>query len=85
MVHTDVLQKLIDLLNNAPSKFASKVARMHPLDPLTADEITVAAKICRQYAEKLGESPLRFNAITLQVVLLETEIANSKLATRADF
>ena len=40
---------------------------MHPLDPLTPDEISIAAKTCKQRAQSLGESPLRFNAITLQV------------------
>lgn len=45
----------------------SDASQLHPLDPLTPDEVIVAAKTCKAYAEKEGVSPLRFNAITLQV------------------
>ena len=61
-----VFQRLAELLQNTKVLPAS-ASQLHPLDPLTADEITVAAKVCRKHAEKEGISPLRFNAITLQV------------------
>jgi Cu2+-containing amine oxidase len=40
---------------------------LHPLDPLTAGEITAAGKACREHAQKLSLKSIRFNAITLQV------------------
>ena len=40
---------------------------LHPLDPLTAGEITAAGSACKAHAEKLGVADIRFNAITLQV------------------
>ena len=43
------------------------VEGLHPLDPLTAGEITAAGLACRAHAEKLGVTDIRFNAITLQV------------------
>ncbi|WIA36385.1 hypothetical protein OEZ86_007700 [Tetradesmus obliquus] len=39
---------------------------IHPLDPLTEEEVKVAAESCRQHAASLGLPPLRFNTITLQ-------------------
>ena len=39
----------------------------HPLDPLTAGEITAAGKAVREHAQKLSIKAIRFNAITLQV------------------
>lgn len=41
----------------------------HPLDPLTVEEVELAAESCRQHAAKLGLAPLRFNTITLQASL----------------
>ncbi|KAI8472762.1 MAG: copper amine oxidase [Monoraphidium minutum] len=38
----------------------------HPLDPLSAEEISLAAEACKAYAEKAGVGPLRFNSIALQ-------------------
>ena len=43
------------------------VESLHPLDPLTAGEITAAGLACRAHAEKLGVADIRFNAVTLQV------------------
>ena len=43
------------------------VEGLHPLDPLTAGEITAAGLACKAHAEKLGVADIRFNAITLQV------------------
>jgi Cu2+-containing amine oxidase len=39
----------------------------HPLDPLTAAEVSAAGKACRLHAESLGLKNLRFNAISLEV------------------
>lgn len=39
----------------------------HPLDPLTAVEISAAGKACRLYGESLGLTQLRFNSISLEV------------------
>jgi hypothetical protein len=38
----------------------------HPLDPLTADEVTAAAGACKEKAASLSLPALRFNAITLR-------------------
>jgi Cu2+-containing amine oxidase len=53
----------------------------HPLDPLTEDEVKVAAESCRQHAASLGLPPLRFNTITLQVqsVLFATVLQAANL------
>ena len=40
----------------------------HPLDPLTAGEITAAGKAVREHAQSLSIKAIRFNAITLQVI-----------------
>ena len=60
------VQRLIELLNTAPARPALARSLLHPPDPLTPDEISVAAKACREAAEVKGQTPLRFNAITLQ-------------------
>ena len=39
----------------------------HPLDPLSAAEMSAAAEACRQYAAAQGVASLRFNTITLKV------------------
>lgn len=39
----------------------------HPLDSLSATEITAAAAVCKLYAESQGVENLRFNIISLQV------------------
>jgi Cu2+-containing amine oxidase len=39
----------------------------HPLDPLTEEEVKVAAESCKQHAASLGLPALRFNTVTLQV------------------
>jgi len=68
--HVSVFQKLIDLLNNTITKPLVGDRQLHPLDPLVSDEVVVAAKVCKEHAKKQGISPLRFNAITLQVSIL---------------
>ena len=40
---------------------------VHPLDPLTAAEVSAAGKACRLHAESLGLTHVRFNAISLEV------------------
>eukprot|EP00803_Ostreobium_quekettii_P010562 evm.model.scf_1177.3 EVM.evm.TU.scf_1177.3 scf_1177:31016-41785(+) len=39
---------------------------MHPLDPLTASEISAASEACSQHAKGTGVESLRFNVVTLQ-------------------
>lgn len=57
----------MELLNSAPGKKIVNASGLHPLDPLTADEVALAAKTCREVAAKKGQAPLRFNAISLKV------------------
>lgn len=40
---------------------------VHPLDPLTAVEVSAAGKACRQRADELGVTRVRFNSIALEV------------------
>lgn len=40
--------------------------KQHPLDPLSAAEISAAAEACQQLAQQQGIAELRFNVITLQ-------------------
>ena len=39
----------------------------HPLDALSADEITAAAQACKQYAAAQGVASLLYNTVTLKV------------------
>ncbi len=41
---------------------------MDPLDPLTEDEVRMAAAACRKHAVATGLPELRFNTITLKVL-----------------
>jgi Cu2+-containing amine oxidase len=70
--HVGVFQKLVDLLNSSTAKSLQGERHLHPLDPLVSDEVVIAAKVCKEHAKKQGISPLRFNAITLQVTLSHT-------------
>lgn len=45
------------------------VAQPHPLDPLSAAEMTAAAAACRAKAAAEGVERLRFNTITLKVLV----------------
>jgi len=63
------LTSFMGLISRPQPTFISTIAPEggHPLDPLTAAEVSAAGKACRQYAEKIGLSKLRFNSIGLQV------------------
>ena len=63
------LNSVMGLISRPQKTFVSTIASqgLHPLDPLTAAEISTAGKACRQYAEKIGLTALRFNSIGLQV------------------
>lgn len=60
---------ILNLITRPQATFVSTIAAegTHPLDPLTAAEVSAAGKACRQYAEKIGLTQLRFNSIGLQV------------------
>jgi Cu2+-containing amine oxidase len=47
---------------------ASTPSLGHPLDPLSAAEVSAAGKACRHRAEELGVIRIRFNSIALEVV-----------------
>lgn len=75
--HVSVFNRLAELLQGSKLK-PSDASQLHPLDPLTPDEVIVAAKTCKAYAEKDGVSPLRFNAITLQVYTYNLKVPESR-------
>lgn len=50
-----------------PHQIGAVPTTAHPLDPLTAAEVSAAGKACRLHADSLGLTQLRFNAITLEV------------------
>ncbi|KAI3429769.1 hypothetical protein D9Q98_010082 [Chlorella vulgaris] len=56
----------------------------HPLDPITAEEISLAAAACKEKATALGISSLRFNTITLQEPAKQTLIAWQHAGCPAD-
>ena len=65
---TTVVDRLVHQLIGSPVKKPVEASYLHPLDPLTPDEVVLAAKVCKEAAERKGQAPLRFNAITLQVL-----------------
>ncbi len=69
----NTLTKVMGLISRPQATFVSSIAPQgaHPLDPLTAAEVSAAGKACRQYAEKIGLTKLRFNSIGLQVQSLQ--------------
>ena len=63
------LNSLMGVISRPQKTFVSTIASqgLHPLDPLTAAEVSAAGKACRLYADKIGLTKLRFNSIGLQV------------------
>ena len=68
--HAGVVDHLVQLITSGARQSAllAEPAHHHPLDPLSPDEISQASTICKQYGSKKQLPPLRFNAITLQVI-----------------
>lgn len=66
-----MLPNLSTLSQNLPmlgcgAPVAKPAPKQHPLDPLSAAEISAAAEACEQLAQQQGIAELRFNVITLQ-------------------
>ena len=65
-----LVQALFDMVGAAPSQMRLPSASSHhPLDNLLPDEIRAASKVCRDHAQKLGLPKLRFNSVSLQVLI----------------
>ena len=61
---------------------------MHPLDALSKEEITATAGACNARAKEEGLPPLRFNVITLKVLLgctMACQCASGMMETASKF